>query len=283
MRLIILSGRSGSGKTIVLHTLEDLGFYCVDNLPLSLLPDLEKQIGAMHPKIAVSIDARNLSTDLSHFKNILLQLQESAHTCEIIYLDADENTLMKRFSETRRKHPLSNKQISLREAIRQEHALLTPIASLADLVIDSTPLSIHELCNLIRERIAHHSGHSLQILIQSFGFKYGLPPDADFVFDIRCLNNPYWKPELRALTGKDLAVIAYLQADEKVKKMVLDINNFLKEWVPNFAADNRSYLTVAIGCTGGQHRSVYVTEAIASQLKTIFKNLQVRHRELNKI
>jgi len=120
-------------------------------------------------------------------------------------------------------------------------------------------------------------------LIQSFGFKYGLPPDADFVFDIRCLNNPYWKPELRALTGKDLAVIAYLQADEKVKKMVLDINNFLKEWVPNFAADNRSYLTVAIGCTGGQHRSVYVTEAIASQLKTIFKNLQVRHRELNKI
>lgn len=280
MRLIILSGRSGSGKTIVLHTLEDLGFYCVDNLPLNLLPDFEKQMGNVHPKMAISIDARNLTNELPQFKQILQQLRRSDITCEVIYLDAEETTLVKRFSETRRKHPLTNHHTSLREAIRHEHELLAPIANTADLVIDTTPLSIHELCHVIRERVVNRAGPSLQVLVQSFGFKYGVPPEADFLFDIRCLPNPYWQYELRALNGLDSEVKAFLDNETIVKQMLNDIHHYLHTWIPNFSADNRSYLTIGIGCTGGQHRSVYMAEALTKLLGKQINNLQVRHRDL---
>lgn len=281
MRLIILSGRSGSGKTIALHVLEDLGFYCIDNLPLAMLVDLPTHLASTHAQVAVSIDARNIPTDLEHFTEVFSVLNQQIGKSEIIYLDADENTLLKRFSETRRKHPLTNEETSLREAIRQEYDLLTPIANLADLTIDTTPLSIQALHHLIRERVANYQDSCLQVQLQSFGFKYGLPPDADFVFDIRCLKNPYWEPRLRPLNGLDLSIAEYLEKQADVQLMLKEIEQFLKNWLPRFQADNRSYITVAVGCTGGKHRSVYLVESLAKKLSTVTPHLQVRHRELS--
>lgn len=280
MRLVIISGRSGSGKTIALHVLEDLGFYCIDNLPVALLPELEKYIPNDQMQVAVSIDARNLPSDLHHLKDIVADLKNRGKHADILYLDADENTLLKRYSETRRKHPLSNQKISLREAIRQEQSLLTPIASLADLTIDTSLLSRQKLQNLIRDRIATAPKTKIQILLQSFGYKHGLPPEADFLFDVRCLPNPYWVPELRELTGRDPKVINYLNENPDVQKMLSTLSHFLLEWIPHFEADNRSYLTVALGCTGGMHRSVYLTEELAKKLQNIAPNVQIRHREL---
>lgn len=279
MRLVIISGRSGSGKTVALHALEDRGFYCIDNLPISLLGSLEEHINDK-PLVAVSIDARNIPKDFTRFKKVIEQLNSSGKNCEIIYLDANENDLLKRFSETRRKHPLTNNTISLREAIRKEHELLTPIASLADLTIDTSALKRQDLLNLINDRILNHQSNQMQILLQSFGFKHGLPPDTDFVFDVRCLPNPFWQPNLRSLSGLDSEVISYLGSIPAVNKMLTEIYTFLESWIPCFEADNRSYLTISIGCTGGLHRSVYMVESIAKKLKEKSKNTQIRHREL---
>lgn len=280
MRLIIISGRSGAGKTIALHVLEDLGYYCIDNLPIALLPELDKHITGKEAQVAVSIDARNAPSDLHHFKEIIAELNASGKRVEILYLDADENALLKRYSETRRKHPLTNKKTSLREAIRKEQELLSPVADLADLSIDTSPLSRQGLQNLIRDRLAQAPNSRIQILLQSFGFKHGLPPESDFVFDVRCLPNPYWEPELRASTGRDPDVIQFLETKDDVQAMLQDISRFLEQWIPRFEADNRSYLTVALGCTGGLHRSVYLVEKLAQRLKTLVPNTQVRHREL---
>lgn len=280
MRLVIISGRSGSGKTLALHALEDLGFYCIDNLPLTLLPGLESHIGSVQPLVAVSIDARNLLTQIMHFKEIMAELKTPAKDREIIYLDASDNTLLKRFSETRRKHPLTNDQTTLREAIRKEKELLTAIASLADLTIDTGPLNRQALYELVKGRVDVHRGSRLQVLLESFGYKQGLPPDADFIFDLRCLPNPYWEPELRELTGKDAPVIQYLSGKPEVAQLEKDISEFLLSWIPRFEADHRSYVTVALGCTGGQHRSVYLTENLAKRLRKAFPNIQLRHREL---
>lgn len=280
MRLVIISGRSGSGKTLALHALEDLGFYCIDNLPITLLPGLESHIGSIQPLVAVSIDARNLTTQIEQFKEIIAALDLSGNSREILYLDASDNTLLRRFSETRRKHPLTNKNTSLREAIRKEHELLTPIASLADLTIDTGPLNRQALYELVTGRVAAHQGSRLQVLLQSFGYKQGLPPDADFVFDLRCLPNPYWEPELREWTGKDEPVIQFLSSKPEVIKLENDILQFLLSWIPLFEADHRSYVTIALGCTGGQHRSVYLTDNLANRLRKKIRNVQIRHREL---
>lgn len=280
MRLIIISGRSGSGKSVALHVLEDLGFYCIDNLPVALLPELDKHITGNEAQVAVSIDARNVPADLHHFKEIISDLGSSGRSAEIVYLDADENTLLKRYSETRRKHPLTDKNTSLREAIRKEQSLLTPIASLADLCIDTSPLSRQTLQNLIRDRLAQAPKSRIQVLLQSFGYKHGLPPEADYLFDLRCLPNPYWESELREYTGKDVEVIQFLQDKPEVQAMLQDITGFLERWIPRFEADNRSYLTVALGCTGGQHRSVYLVEQLAKKMQKIVPNTQIRHRDL---
>ncbi len=280
MRLVIISGRSGSGKTIALHALEDLGFYCIDNLPSSFLPELEKQVGSLHPSVAVSIDVRNSPGDSLHFKTVINDLNKAKKRCEIVYLDANENTLLKRFSETRRKHPLTDQATSLREAIRKEYEILSPVANLADLIIDTSPLTSQELKNLIRDRIAHHQESQIQLLLQSFGFKYGLPPDADFIFDVRCLPNPYWQPNLKALSGLDNLVIDYLAKIPEVQQLLIDICTFIEKWIPHFEADHRSYVTIAIGCTGGQHRSVYMVESIAKKIGSKITNTQIRHREL---
>jgi len=280
MRLVIISGRSGSGKTIALHALEDLGFYCIDNLPVSLLPQLEDS-ASDYSLVAISIDVRNIPQNLNHFKEMIQNFnRKNDRTCEIIYLDADENTLLKRFSETRRKHPLTDNQTSLREAIRKEHNLLTPIANLADLTIETSHLTRQGLHNLIRDRVALNEGKQIQILLQSFGYKYGLPFDADFVFDVRCLPNPYWQPLLRTHSGLEESVIHYLENIPAVQKMLNDIYTFLENWIPAFEADYRSYLTIAIGCTGGLHRSVYMTEKLIQLLKPKKYNIQIRHRDL---
>lgn len=279
MRLVIISGRSGSGKTIALHALEDLGFYCIDNLPITLLPELEKHIKGSHPWMAVSIDARNIPGDLLHFKEVIEELHQKGINSEILYLDAEDNTLLRRFSETRRKHPLTNSGTSLREAIQKERELLTPIASLADIIIDTSRINRQTCHNLVRDRINNQRTNNLQLLLQSFGFKHGLPPDADFIFDLRCLPNPYWEPHLRPLTGADQNVIEFLENQPVVQKMQQDILEFLKNWIPLFEADNRSYLTIALGCTGGQHRSIYMVESIASKIRSIFPNTEIRHRD----
>ncbi|MEX2366914.1 MAG: RNase adapter RapZ [Pseudohongiellaceae bacterium] len=284
MKLIIISGRSGSGKSTCLHVLEDLDYYCVDNIPASLLGVLADritpQLGSKLNNVAVSIDARNISDDLHQFPDIFNKLSSKTDIDkQIIFLDADNNTLLNRFSETRRKHPLSNAQISLLEAIKKERELLDPIASLANLTVDTSDLSIHQLRDIIKNRVAENDRQGIALQFQSFGFKNGVPVDADIVFDARCLPNPYWVTHLRGLTGLDDDVIDYLQSQQDVMDMYEDIKHFLERWIPSFERNNRSYITVAIGCTGGQHRSVFLCEKLKKHFAGTFNNVQVRHKE----
>lgn len=283
MRLVIISGRSGSGKSSALHVLEDLGFYCIDNLPVVLLPALarETESEARLSRVAVSIDARNLPHAFDHIHEVLHQLPSDEYQLDIVYLDASEEVLLQRFSATRRKHPLTNQALSLAEAIELEKQLLQPIADLADLTLDTTKMSVHELRSQVKLRVAEKTGENIAILVQSFGFKHGVPIDADYVFDVRNLPNPYWDVSLRALTGKDKEIIEFLQKAPEVASMEKDIAQFVGKWIPSFIEANRSYFTVAIGCTGGQHRSVYVAESLAKILAQYYPQVQVRHRELS--
>lgn len=278
--LIIISGRSGSGKSTALHVLEDMGYYCIDNLPASLLPALLEKIvtDQTMDKISVSVDARNISPDLKNFPKILEKIDPDSVSCRIIYLDSISTTLAKRFSETRRKHPLSDQQRGLREAIDFERQLLEPISEIADLYIDTTSLTIHELRDLIRERIAKQD-FEFALLFESFAYKHGVPLDADLVFDARCLPNPHWKPELRELTGKDQPVQDFLESQTEFKAMFSDICSLLETWLPKYEANNRSYMTIAIGCTGGQHRSVYFCEKLHATFKKKWNNVRIKHRE----
>jgi len=285
MKMIIVSGRSGSGKSTVLHVLEDLGFYCIDNLPIGLLAPLtEEATGQSSPgklaKMAVSIDARNLSGELSNFENLYHRLQQTGVTVEIIYLDADEQSLLQRFHATRRKHPLSDDKTSLREAIGSEKLLLEPLSRLADLYIETTGMSMYELRDMVKQRVAGRREQELALLFQSFGFKHGVPLDSDYVFDVRCLPNPYWDTSLRRFTGTDQPVIDFLEKDPLSRKMVADLTRYLETWLPSFADSNRSYMTISIGCTGGQHRSVYICEQLGHYFQSQYSNLQVRHTEL---
>ena len=284
MKLIIVSGLSGSGKSIALQVLEDLDYYCIDNLPIGMLPALADQIlndqNAHYEDFAVGIDARNLSGELENFSTIVSQLGQRGLQCETFFLDATDATLLKRFSETRRKHPLSSNETPLNEAIIQERSLLEPISAAADLLIDTSQTNIHQLRDLIHNRVKDAGQTTLSVLFESFGFKHGIPVDADFVFDIRCIPNPHWVPELRVLTGKNQAVVDYLEQHTDVLEMYQDIENFISKWIPKFEADNRSYMTIAIGCTGGQHRSVYMVEKLTGHFKQQRKAILSRHREL---
>lgn len=284
-KLIIVSGLSGSGKSITLDTLEDFGYYCIDNLPVELIEAFINQLAkpghTLYEKAAVSIDPRNQNINQTQFSGILSQAKALGIRCEILYLQADSETLLKRFSETRRKHPLTGDDHPLAEAMRLEKSILEPLASRADLVVDTTSTNVHQLRELIRERIGNKVNHSLSLFFQSFGFKHGAPLDADFVFDVRCLPNPHWEPSLRNLTGQDQAVADFLANNPGVHPYLDDITGFLHRWIPRFEAENRSYLTVAVGCTGGQHRSVYLVEQLANQFKQTRGNILVRHRELD--
>jgi UPF0042 nucleotide-binding protein len=284
MRLIIVSGRSGSGKSTALDVLEDNGFYCIDNLPAGLLPELAERAlphtELIVPRVAVSIDARNLPSQLRRFSELLDEVRSHNIQCEVLYLDASEETLFKRFSETRRRHPLTNDECSLAEAIAAEVKLLGPIIDRADLKIDTTHLNLYQLRDILKLRLLNQHDSGTAYLFESFGFKKGIPVDADLVFDVRCLPNPYWKPELRDFSGLEQPVCDFLAGQEEVAEMYQDILNYLQKWLPRFAASNRSYVTVAIGCTGGHHRSVYLANRLGGALKPQLKNVQIRHRDL---
>lgn len=284
MKLIIISGRSGSGKSTVLHVLEDHGgYYCIDNLPASLLPSLAERISLDaqdSPRIAVSIDARNLSADLEQVPSIIEDLKRKNLPTEVVFLDANSQTLLKRFNESRRKHPLSSENVGLREAIDKESDLLEPIAALASLSIDTSNMSLQTLRDTVKSRILDDRKSGMALLFQSFGFKNGVPVDADIVYDVRCLPNPFWDASLRSLTGLDPKVASFLNDESAVAEMIEDIKAFLDKWLPSYESNNRSYITIAVGCTGGQHRSVFICEKLRAIFSERIANVQVRHREL---
>lgn len=284
MRLVVVSGFSGSGKSVALHALEDLGFYCVDNIPAGLIHSLIEHIRERQDSefecVGVGLDARNRPDDIDKVPGIIQSLRQSGINAELLFLQADDKVLMSRFSETRRKHPLSDHGVGLREAIALERNLLGSVINAADLLIDTSQTSAHALREKIRQRVGDRVVHELSILIESFGYKHGLPADADFVFDVRCLPNPYWVPELRRQCGRDEPVKTFLSAEPEVAKMVEDISAFLETWIPKYQDFQRSYLTVAIGCTGGQHRSVYIADALAAKLSQSYGPIQTLHHEL---
>jgi len=280
MDLTIVSGLSGSGKTVALQALEDIGYYCIDNLPANLLPHFASSL--MHnpdSRAAVGIDIRNRHF-LETLGDSLASLKRLGIEFRILYLYADEDTLIKRFSETRRRHPLTNLSTSLVEGIRLEHQLLTSLAQSANMEIDSSHITPHELRSQVRNLVGARDGESMMLQVVSFGHKHGNPSDADFVFDVRCLPNPYWEKSLREKTGVDQEVIDFLKSSPSTIAMIDQLYNFLTEWLPAFDAENRSYITIAIGCTGGRHRSVYVAEQLAEKLKNDDSRVHLRHRDL---
>jgi UPF0042 nucleotide-binding protein len=284
MKLLILTGLSGSGKSIALDTLEDSGFYCIDNLPIKLLDDFVSNVmlqdQVTYSKTAIGIDARNQSESLYAFVDKIASIRDHDIECDVIFMQAEESVLLKRYSETRRRHPLTDLHLSLKEAIKIEKDILKAVAKHADLVVDTSRTHYHQLRQLIRDYVQIGDTQKISIQIQSFGFKHGIPLDADFVFDARCLPNPYWNPELRGFTGKDQVVIDFLQSEAIVTEYSDDISSLLERWIPRFEQENRSYLTVAIGCTGGQHRSVFLVDSLARHFQSKAFNVIVRHREL---
>ncbi|CAA0079173.1 RNase adapter protein RapZ [BD1-7 clade bacterium] len=285
MKLVIISGRSGSGKSTALKVLEDTGFYCIDNLPAGLLPSLIEKTRAQpegNQLLAVCIDARNQTGEIAILTGLVNDLGDDVDT-QVIYLDANSPTLIKRFSETRRKHPLSSSNLSLKQAIQHEKTLLDPIATIADLQINTNHLNVHELRELIKQRISSDLDNAdMALLFTSFGFKTGIPVDADMVFDVRCLPNPYWEPDLRQYNGTQQPIIDYLSQQDEVTSMYTDIVHYLETWIPRFEANNRSYFTVAIGCTGGKHRSVFLSEKLQEHFAKSRNNVQIYHREISK-
>ena len=284
MRLIIVSGLSGSGKSVALNMLEDLDYYCVDNIPAGLLPGfIAYTVRTSEPAYrltAVGVDARNRPEDLADVPRLVAELRRSGISCELLFLRAENESLIKRFSETRRRHPLSRDGIGLLEALEQEHRLLEPVAGAADLTIDTTHLSVHELREMIRARVAERAASGPSLLFESFAYRHGVPDDADFVFDARAMPNPYWDPALRNQTGRDTPVVKFLDEHEEVARFLADLTGFLDRWLPSLVRSNRSYLTIAVGCTGGQHRSVYLAEKLAAHFNGKYGQPLIRHRDL---
>ncbi|MEL2226297.1 RNase adapter RapZ [Escherichia coli] len=261
MVLMIVSGRSGSGKSVALRALEDMGFYCVDNLPVVLLPDLARTLADREISAAVSIDVRNMPESPEIFEQAMSNLPD-AFSPQLLFLDADRNTLIRRYSDTRRLHPLSSKNLSL--------------------IVDTSEMSVHELAEMLRTRLLGKRERELTMVFESFGFKHGIPIDADYVFDVRFLPNPHWDPKLRPMTGLDKPVAAFLDRHTEVHNFIYQTRSYLELWLPMLETNNRSYLTVAIGCTGGKHRSVYIAEQLADYFRSRGKNVQSRHRTLEK-
>ncbi|NWG39213.1 MAG: RNase adapter RapZ [Hydrogenophilaceae bacterium] len=277
MQLVLISGLSGSGKSIAIAVLEDAGYYCIDNLPLTLVDEVVGHLcSSGQEKIGIAVDARS-GEDFSRFPAVLKKLRAEGHDVKVIFLEAKTLTLVKRFSETRRRHPLSSEKVSLSEAIQLERDMLGEVVESAhridtsDLSPSALRLWIKDLISIDRSRIT--------LLFESFGFKHGIPLDADLVFDVRCLPNPYYVPELRPLTGKDEAVQEYIEASPDAMAMLADIRAYVENWLPCFIRDHRAYLTIAIGCTGGQHRSVYFVESLGAAFEKR-EQVLIRHREL---
>lgn len=284
MHLVVISGLSGSGKSVALNVLEDLGWYCIDNIPAGLVRALVSHSlqteEPLYQRLAVGIDARNRPVDLATIPALIGEFARAGLRCEVLYLHADDEVLLRRYAETRRRHPLAAAGRSLADAIAEERRLLHPLIDAADLIVNTSRTSVHELRELIGERLGDHGRERLSILFQSFGFKHGTPADADFVFDTRTLPNPYWEPQLKALTGRDPPVVAFLEASTAVHRMLEDLLQFLEHRIPEYERANRGYLTVAIGCTGGQHRSVYLVERLAEHFRPRYPHLLVRHNAL---
>lgn len=281
MKLVIISGLSGAGKTVALKQYEDLGYYCIDNLPLGLLGPLavRSQRNERYAKLAVGVDARADGREIARFPKILARERERGVDAQVLFLTAQDDVILRRYSETRRKHPLTGATLSLTEAIQRERELLEPIADVADVTIDTTTLNLHAL----REEIRLRQGENverLSLVLLSFGYKNGLPQGADYVFDVRWMPNPHWVPELSPLDGRDAGVVEFLEKEPGVPRMTRDIQAFLEAWLPRFQAQDRAYVTVAIGCTGGRHRSVYVVEKLAASFRGRYDPVVVRHKEL---
>ena len=284
MKLLIISGLSGSGKSTALRTLEDLDFYCIDNLPLSMLPNLAAQVysssGSTMANTAVGIDARTMLDGSDDIRSMLDNIRSHGIDCRVIYFDSDDAHLLKRYSETRRRHPLTSDDVSLAEAIRRERELLSGISAMASQHVDTSQMSPYDLRDFVTEHLSD-SVHGMSVLFESFGFKHGVPSEADFIFDARCLPNPHWETELRPLTGRDEAVQNFLEQQSETNALVKDIENFLNNWLTTFEQANRNYLTIAIGCTGGQHRSVYMVDRLSKLFQQQRDNVLTRHRELS--
>lgn len=281
MELVIISGRSGAGKSVALRALEDIGYYCVDNIPLPLIPRLAELLAKSDQSTVISLDVRNLPEDPTLLEAVLNQLPKKIQA-KLIFLDCARKTLIRRYSDSRRLHPLSSQEQSLESAIELENKFLDPFFQQANYIIDTTSLSAHELAENLRELLRGSAEKELKIVVESFGFKYGVPADADYVFDVRFLPNPHWNPDLRPMTGLDQPVIEFLEQQTEVNNFVYHTRNYLEMWLPALEKNNRSYLTIAIGCTGGKHRSVFIAEQLAKFFASRNKNVQVRHRSLEK-
>jgi UPF0042 nucleotide-binding protein len=283
-RLVVVSGLSGSGKSVALNMLEDLGWYCIDNIPAGLVQALVSHTlrseEPIYRRLAVGLDARNRPDDLASIPALVADLRRSGLRCEVVYLHAEDDVLLRRYGETRRRHPLAGAGVSLADAIAEERRLLHPLIDSADLVIDTSRMSVHELRDAIAKRVEPRSPGRLSILFESFGFKHGTPGDADFVFDARTLPNPYWEPALKPLTGRDAKVIEFLEASPRAEKLLVDLVRFIESRLPEYEEANRGYLTIAIGCTGGQHRSVWLVERLAQHFRAKYPQLVVRHNAL---
>ena len=283
MKLVIVSGLSGAGKTVALKQYEDLGWYCIDNIPLALVGPLAlralRRVRNRYERLAIGVDARESPGEIARFPKYLEKLKARGVETRVVFLTAHEQVLLHRYNETRRRHPLSNENTSLLEAIAREADLLEPISAAADTTIDTSTLNLHELREKILAEVPGGGAGKLALTLMSFGYKNGAPADADFIFDVRCLPNPHWEPTLRALTGRDAAVMAWLQRYPEVQRMLQDIQRFLAHWLPEYRKQDRAYMTIAIGCTGGKHRSPYIVEQLATALRGQFETLSVRHRE----
>lgn len=284
-RLTIVTGLSGSGKSVALHTLEDEGFFCIDNVPSFLLSDFIDKLlasgSSLYAKLAIGVDMRSERASADNLLKLLKELRARKETqVEVLFLDTDRTRLVTRFSETRRKHPLSSKELPLINAIDEEARLLEPVKADAELVVDTSALNLHELRDVIRTYLLGRTADGLALIFQSFGFKHGTPASTDFMFDVRCLPNPHWEPDLRRFTGREKPIIKFLQQQSDVEDMFTDIRNYLQRWLPLFEAENRAYLTVSVGCTGGRHRSVYLIDRLADHFARERDNVSRRHREL---
>jgi len=285
-RLTIVTGLSGSGKSVALHTLEDEGFYCIDNLPSAMVNDLLNKVLAeknkLFAKLAIGIDMRGEHSTPDEFLKVLISLKARSDVItDVLFLDTSRQTLSTRFSETRRRHPLSSSKVSLMSAIDNEIELLAGVKNEADLVIDTSLLNLHQLRSIISTDVLGSTSTGLSLIFQSFGFKHGQPASTDFMFDVRCLPNPYWEPALREFSGRDEPIIDFLGEQENVQDMFNDIRRFVEQWLPSFEGENRAYLTVSVGCTGGRHRSVYLCEMLAAHFSASRENVSLRHREIN--
>lgn len=281
MEIIIISGRSGAGKSVALRALEDAGYYCVDNIPLDLLPQLTDILSQSQSSVAISLDIRNIPNSANTLEQTLNTLQKY-HQLKIIFLEADRGTLIRRYSDSRRLHPLSLKDLSLEAAIDEEYRYLEPLIQHANFIIDTTHLSTHTLAERLREFLRGNSDKELKIVVESFGFKYGIPLDADYVFDVRFLPNPHWDPTLRPMTGLDAPVAEFLNSHTQVNEFIYLTRNYIDTWLPMLEKNNRSYLTIAIGCTGGKHRSVYITQQLGEYFQAKGKIVQIQHKSLER-